>query len=338
MAHVGRVGGEHSLGDVDLHWVQAPGAHAAEQVGVAELVLTGDGVLDVAEGSVEGEDPVGLTGVDHPGDGVVPEVLLVRGALALDVTVHRVLSHQVPRVATTDASGLHAPVGGEVGRAQRQALHAGRGAADLLHVGHAPRCLEDGVHQERLREPRLGLELGEEPVHVVDVLGPLHLGDHDDVQLLARLEDRGGEVVEAPGRVERVHAGPELRVRGGPRLGHLDQTRPGGLLVCRWHAVFEVAEEDVDGGGDVGDLGHHLRVGPREEVDHPRRGERDLPERLRRSDGEGAEEVLGAAHQASTVATMRRAMTFRQSVSSAPSKMERTRASTKYRLTSYSSA
>ncbi len=27
-----------------------------------------------------------------------------------------------------------------------------------------------------------GLELGEQPVDVVDVLGALHLGDHDDVE------------------------------------------------------------------------------------------------------------------------------------------------------------
>ncbi len=35
------VGREHLLGDVDLHRVQAPGADAAEQEGVAELVLAG---------------------------------------------------------------------------------------------------------------------------------------------------------------------------------------------------------------------------------------------------------------------------------------------------------
>jgi hypothetical protein len=39
---VGRVGREHLLGDVDLDRVQRPGADAAEQEGVAELVLAGD--------------------------------------------------------------------------------------------------------------------------------------------------------------------------------------------------------------------------------------------------------------------------------------------------------
>ena len=62
--------------------VQAPGADAAEQVGVAELVLAGDGVLDVAERAVVREDAVGHAGVDHAGDRVVPQVLLVGGPRA----------------------------------------------------------------------------------------------------------------------------------------------------------------------------------------------------------------------------------------------------------------
>ena len=57
--------------------------------------------------------------------------------------------------------------------------------------------------------------------------------------------------------------------------------------------------------------------------------EGDLPDRLGRADGERAEEVLGAAHQSSIASVMRRAMTLRQSVSSAPSKIDSTRASTK---------
>jgi hypothetical protein len=79
-------------------------------------------------------------------------------------------------VPAADARGLHPPVGGEVGRAERDALHAGRGAADLLDVGHAARGLEDGVHEDRPGQPGLGLELGEDPVDVVDVLGPCTLG------------------------------------------------------------------------------------------------------------------------------------------------------------------
>ena len=60
--------------------------------------------------------------------------------------------------------------------------------------------------------PGLGLELGEQAVDVVDVLGPLDLGDHDHVELVAGLGDQRGEVVETPRRVEAVDPGPQLGV------------------------------------------------------------------------------------------------------------------------------
>ena len=238
-------------------------------------------------------------------------------------------AHEVAGVPAADPGGLHAAVGGQVGGAEAEALHPGRGPADLLDVGHAARRLEDGVDEERAGEAGLGLELGDQTVDVVDVLGALDLGDHDDVELVADLGDGGDEVVEAPGGVEGVDAGPELGVLRVPRLADLDEPGAGGLLVGGRHAVLEVAEQDVDRGRDVGDLRHHLRVRSGEEVDHPRRGERDLPHRLGGADGQGTEEVLGAAHQPSTASVMRRAITLRQRVSSAPSKIDSTRASTK---------
>ena len=298
---VGWVGGEDLLGDGDLHGVQAPCPHAAEEVGVAELVLAGDDVLDVAEGAVVREDPVRGAGVDHAGHGVVPEVLLVGGAgvrCALDVAVDRVLAHQIAGVAAAHAGGLHAPVGGEVCRPQRKALHAGGGGADLLHVGHTPGRLEDRMHENGLGETGLGFELGEETVHVVDVLGALDLGDHDDVERRAGFEHGGGEIVEAPGRVERVDPGPELRVTEVGGLGDVYQPRASGFLVRRGHPVFEVGQDHVDRGNDVGQLADHLGVRRREEMDHPRRPKRDLPDRIGRPDGERAEEVLRVAHGA----------------------------------------
>ena len=92
-------------------------------------------------------------------------------------------------MAAADAGGLHPPVRGEVGRAEGQALHARRRAADLLDVGDATSGLEDRVDQQRLRQPGLRLELGEQPVDVVDVLRPLDLRDHDHVDLVADLGD-----------------------------------------------------------------------------------------------------------------------------------------------------
>ena len=178
-------------------------------------------------GPVEREDAVGDAGVDHAGDRVVPEVLLVGACGRPRCRRRRVLAHEVAGVAAADAGGLHAAVGGEVGGAERQALHAGAGGADLLDVGDAPGRLEDGVDEQRPVEPGLGLELGEQPVDVVDVLGPLDLGDHDDVELVADLGDRGDEVVEAPRRVERVDPGPQLGVAEGRRSCRPRPGRPG---------------------------------------------------------------------------------------------------------------
>jgi hypothetical protein len=110
--------------------------------------------------------------------------------------------YQVAGVAAADAGGLHPPVGREVGRAQGEALHPRGRGADLLDVDHAARGLEDRVHQQRLLQSGLGLELREEPVDVVDVLGTLDLGNHDHVEPVADLGDQRGEVVEPPGGVE----------------------------------------------------------------------------------------------------------------------------------------
>ena len=111
--------------------------------------------------------------------------------------------------------------------------------------------------------------------------------------------DGRGQVVEAPGRVQGVDPGPEL---GGAEVGgagHLDQAGPGRLLVAGRHPVLQVGQQHVDLGGHVGDLGHHLGVRGREEVDHPRRAHRDLADRLGRAHGQRSEEVLGVAHRTS---------------------------------------
>ena len=134
-----------------------------------------------------------------------------------------VLAHQVAGVAATHAGGLHPAVGGEVRGPEREPLHPRAGAADLLDVGDAARRLEDRVHHERLLQAGLGLELGEQAVDVVDVLGALHLRHHDHVELVADGSDERGQVVEHPGRVQGVDPGPEL---GGPEVGRPARSSP----------------------------------------------------------------------------------------------------------------
>ena len=143
-------------------------------------------------------------------------------------------------------------------------------------------CTSSGLLEAGLR-----LELGEQAVDVVDVPGPLDLRDHDHVELVADLGDELGEVVEHPGAVEAVDARPELGVAEVDLLADLDQALAGRLLAVGRDRVLEVAEQDVGLLGHVGHLRRHLLVRGVEEMDHPRRLERDLArrDRARRSPG-----------------------------------------------------
>ena len=147
--------------------------------------------------------------------------------------------------------------------------------------------LEDRVDEDRPLDAGLRLELGEEPVDVVDVPGALDLRDHDHVELVADLGDERGQVVEDPGALERVDAGPELRVAEVDLLGDLDEALAGGDLLVDRDGVLEVAEQDVGLLGHVRDLRRHLLVRGVEEVDHPRGAEGDFEHRIGRADGEG---------------------------------------------------
>ena len=65
----------------------------------------------------------------------------------------------------------------------------GLAAAISSRFVDALRGLEDRVDEDRPVEARLGLELGEQAVDVVDVPGALDLGDHHHVELVADLGD-----------------------------------------------------------------------------------------------------------------------------------------------------
>ena len=62
----------------------------------------------------------------------------------------------------------------------------------------------------------LGLELGEQLIEIMDVPCAFDLRQHDDVELLADRGDDLANVVEHPGRIERVDAGPQS---GGAEIG-----------------------------------------------------------------------------------------------------------------------
>ena len=54
----------------------------------------------------------------------MPEVLLVGGAFGLGVVGVGVVAHEVVGVSSADEGGFHASVGGEVGGAEGESLHA----------------------------------------------------------------------------------------------------------------------------------------------------------------------------------------------------------------------
>ena len=94
---------------------------------------------------------------------------------------------------------------------------------------HVPAAGINHDAMDRLLQSGACLELGKKTVHVVDVLGALDLRDHDHVELVADLGHRRDDVVEAPGRVQRVHPRPELSAAEVDALAHVDEALSGGV-------------------------------------------------------------------------------------------------------------
>ena len=112
-------------------------------------------------------------------------------------------------MAAADARRLHRARGGKIGRAKTDAVHARRRDRDRGDIIDAFGGFEDGVDQDRLLDAVLGFELREKLIEIMDVPRALDLRQHDDVELLADCGDDLGDVVEHPGRVERVDARPQ---------------------------------------------------------------------------------------------------------------------------------
>ena len=155
--------------------------------------------------------PLAVQASDHAGQGVVPGVLLRGDARGVRVLRVGVGAHQVAGMAAAHAGGLHAARGGEIRGTEGEALHARRGGCRCPPRWRRPGGSRGSRGSSRgFVEPRLGLELRQQLVHVVDVPGAFDLGDHDDVELVADLRDEPRQIVEHPGAVQAVDAGPEL--------------------------------------------------------------------------------------------------------------------------------
>ena len=128
--------------------------------------------------------------------------------------------------------------------------------------------------------------------------GALDLRDHDHVELVADLGDERASGRRAPtgdsSALTRVQSCVSPRSISLPTL-----IRPARAASLRstGTASSRLPSRMSAFGAMSRQLGDHLLVGGVEEVDHPRRQERDLPDRLGRADGEGLEEVSGVSHE-----------------------------------------
>ncbi len=282
--HLGRVQAEHALGDVDLARMQRPGAGASVQERVAELRLAGGCVRKIAERSVEGLQIVARARVHHAGQRVVPEVLLEEGAWR--VRLARVGQNSVGGMATADARRFHAAGGRKISRAEAHAVHARARRGDGFDVLHAFGGFKNGVDQDRFWQRVLGFELREELVQVVDVPRPFDLRQHDHVELAADGRHDLENVVERPGRVERIDARPQSRLAVVEGAGHGDEALPCRDLGVGRDGVLEIAEHDVHLGDQIADAGADLLVVRRDEMHHALQPHGQLAEGGRRAGGE----------------------------------------------------
>ncbi len=228
-------------------------------------------------------------------DGVMPEILLVAGALGGSVGPS-VREHDIVGMPAADARRLHAARGSEIGRPQAHPVHARRRGGNGLDVLHALGRLQDGVDQDRLLDGVLGLELRQQLIQIVDVPRALDLGQHDDVELVAGFAHDLDDVVEHPRAVEAVDARPQAGLAEVRLACHLDEAAARRFLVGGGDGVLEIAEHDVDLPCDILDLRADLLVVRRHEMDHALEPHWQRAKWLRRPDREGREVLRRRAY------------------------------------------
>ena len=147
------------------------------------------------------------------------------------------------------------------------------------------------------------LELRQQLVEIVDVPRPLDLGQHHHVELVAGRRDDLGDVVERPGAVQRIDAGPQAGRAEVVRARHLDEAGARRLLGVGRDRVLQVAEHHVDLADQLADLGADLLHMRRHEMDHALEPHRQLAVRGGCADRERLEEGAGEFHGTVVLAT-----------------------------------
>src|SRR5262249_33447423 len=117
--------------------------------------------------------------------------------------------HAIAGMAAAHARRLHGARGGEIGRAEADAMHAWRGGGDRRDIIYAVSRLEDRMNQDRPADALACFELGEELVEIVNVPRSVDFRQHDDIELVSHRADDLDDIVERPGRSQRIDARPQ---------------------------------------------------------------------------------------------------------------------------------
>ena len=165
-------------------------------------------------------------------------------------------------------------------------MHARRSFGDRLDILHALGGFEQGVDQDRPLQAVAGFELRQQLVEIMNVPRAFDLRQHHHVELVADGGDDLVDVVEHPRRIQGIDPRPQARRAEiiGERHGDEAGARRG--LGLDRHGVFEIAEHDIDLAREVADLGAHLFVVGRDEINHPLDLDRQFAVGRRRADGE----------------------------------------------------
>ncbi len=125
---------------------------------------------------------MGHAGINHLCHGIVPEILLIDGA---GLSLNWISQYPIARMAASDTGGFHAARGRQIGRTQRNSMHARGGGTNGFNIVDAFGGFKDGVDQDWFVDAVFGFQLGQQLVKIMDVPRTFDLGQHDHIELVA---------------------------------------------------------------------------------------------------------------------------------------------------------
>src|SRR3954469_14202718 len=128
-----------------------------------------------------------------------------------------------------------------------QALVAPGRGGDLVDVRHAERGFDDQLEADPLPASLGGLDLGDQHIDGIDIGGGADLGDHDQVDPLARVLHHVHDIAIHIVSVETVDANGQGLVAPIDIVDRFDDVLARLRLVVGCHRILKVQEYDVGG-------------------------------------------------------------------------------------------